>query len=118
MDLLGVVPTSLNRHQSGTSSLQMTPKVGANIVLSRKDDETIHPDPALWFFCAGAIPTSHCASGMVGYVHPQHIEPDNMNDVVSSSAINPPSVDMYNKFRDAAKLVVGTPEVRIIHTEP
>jgi len=38
----------------------------------------------LWFFCGATIPTSHCASGMVG-------------------AINPPSQEMYTSFIDAAK---------------
>lgn len=38
----------------------------------------------LWFFCAATVPTSHCASGMVG-------------------AINPPSQEMYSSFIVAAK---------------
>ncbi|KAJ7278880.1 hypothetical protein C8J57DRAFT_149749 [Mycena rebaudengoi] len=41
---------------------------------------------AIWFYCQATQPISHCASGMVG-------------------AINPPSIDMYNQFVAAAKLV-------------
>ncbi|KAF9468380.1 hypothetical protein BDZ94DRAFT_783447 [Collybia nuda] len=45
-----------------------------------------HP---LWFYCANTKPVSHCASGMVG-------------------AINPPSIQAYNQFRDRAKAVTTT----------
>ncbi|KAF8809971.1 hypothetical protein BYT27DRAFT_6510839 [Phlegmacium glaucopus] len=44
----------------------------------------------IWFFCEATRPTSHCTAGMVG-------------------VINPPSIDMYNQFVAAAKLVTGTP---------
>ncbi|KAF8153760.1 hypothetical protein B0H34DRAFT_799718 [Crassisporium funariophilum] len=44
----------------------------------------------IWFFCEATRPTSHCAAGMVG-------------------VINTPSIDMYNQFMAAAKLVTGTP---------
>ncbi|KAF7373157.1 hypothetical protein MSAN_00523800 [Mycena sanguinolenta] len=45
----------------------------------------------IWFFCQASIPSSHCESGMVG-------------------AINPPSIDMYNQFVSAARLVTSTPK--------
>ncbi|KAJ6620450.1 hypothetical protein B0H10DRAFT_2215974 [Mycena sp. CBHHK59/15] len=45
---------------------------------------------AIWFFCEATVPTSHCQSGMVG-------------------VINPPSIQMYNQFLSAAKVVTSTP---------
>ncbi|KAF4623664.1 hypothetical protein D9613_002321 [Agrocybe pediades] len=44
----------------------------------------------IWFFCEISTPTSHCESGMVG-------------------VINPPSIDIYNTWRQSAKLVTSTP---------
>jgi len=43
----------------------------------------------IWFFCEVTAPASHCASGMVG-------------------VINPPSIQTYNQFVSAAKVVTGT----------
>ncbi|KAG6900192.1 hypothetical protein C0993_001708 [Termitomyces sp. T159_Od127] len=56
---------------------------------------------AIWFYCGLTVPTSHCASGMVGKL------PQYLSHPPESRAINPPSLDAFNQYSAAAKRVTA-----------
>jgi len=72
------IPGGFSSGPAGVTNVSLTPPVW--------DLQITNVTGPIWYYCANLQPSFHCTAGMVG-------------------AINPPSIPVYNTFKDTAKAV-------------